>query len=233
MKKILSYLLFITPMLSFAQFNHKEAEVEFVSLLKKIKEKLPSSLKGYQVSTLIDGNKEATGNLQRNTTLTVDLDQKKLTLSIVDPPKKDGAVRKTGTLTTIVSLIDGKVWIEQKFARDAVGNWKLPVNIVGDTLQAPATEFQYFDMSPAAQEKRKNDLTYNLKQRTQDAGLSETAFTQYNFVFGVDSLNKALYMDREVLNVSNGDKNEAGNDALKKIQIRISVSALPQVDLED
>jgi len=233
MKKIIMYLLLTSPVFSHAQFVHSESEAQFLALLKVVKDNLPASLKGYQVATVVNGLKEASSNLERNTNLTVDLAAKKLSLTIVDPPRKDGAQRKSGNLTTEIFLVDGKVWIEQKFARDPVANWKLPVNVVGDTLQAPASEFRYADMSPAAVDTRKNDLTYNFKQRTIEAGLSETPSTQYNFVFAVDASNKALYMDREAVALTNGEKDDAGQAALKNIQARISVSALVQSDLED
>ncbi len=233
MKKNILYLLLMSPIFSYAQFVHTANEAQYVALLKKVKDNLPTTLKGYQVATLVNGLKEASANLERNTTLAVDLDAKKLSLTIVDPPKKDGAQRKSGNLTTELYLENGKAWIEQKFARDPVANWKLPVNVVGDTLQAPASEFRYFDMSPAALETRKNDLTYNFKQRTIEAGLSETAQTQYNFVFRFDSLNNSLSMDREAIALSSGEKDDAGQAALKNIQSRISVSAQLQSDLED
>lgn len=234
MKRIMMYLLLAAPAFSQAQvFVHSENEVQFVALLKRVKDNLPASLKGYQVATLVNGLKEASANLERTTSLAVDLDAKKLSLTIVDPPKKDGAQRKSGNLTTEVYLENGKVWIEQKFARDPVANWKLPVNVVGESLQAPASEFRYSDMSPAALETRKNDLTYNFKQRTIEAGLSETAATQYNFEFVLDTANKSLYMDRVAIALTSGEKDDAGQDALKNIQSRISVSALVQSDIED
>ncbi|MEZ4814343.1 MAG: hypothetical protein R3A80_03940 [Bdellovibrionota bacterium] len=201
-------------------------------MLQKVKANVPELMKGYQASTLVNGVKEASGSFERHSFLAVDIEAKRLELKVIDPPKKDGAQSKTGSLIANIYLKDGKVWVEQKFPNDPIGNWKMPVNVVGASLKGSASEFQYFNMSPQALEKRKNDLTYNLKLRTQEAGFSETPATQYNFVFGFDPETKGLYMDREILAVSTGEKNEQGLDALRNIQVRILLTSQVQSENE-
>lgn len=224
MKKILFFVTLLSPLFSYAQFNHEASEEAFVALLKKLSEQVPVALKGYQSSTLIDDAKLAAGNFSRNSTLTVDLAKKTATVRVVEPPKKEG-LKKGGTFTVEVYLENSKVFISQKFDRDAASNWTLPVNVVGDTLQAPSE-------TVAEVEKRKGDLVSQLRERAEAAGFSETPSTRFTLVFGLDSENKGVYMDRIVSGISSGEKDEDGKDDLKTVKLRISLTenAIPATE---
>ena len=204
-----------------------KAPEDFLTLLKKVKATVPSSLKGYQSSTLIGSRKEASANFSRNSRLAVDLEAKTLGLRVIDPPQKDGALRQSGSLSILVYLEGEEIWLKQSFDADPVANWKMPLLLRSDTLSATADKFQYFDMSPSGMLKRENDLTYNLKKRTAEAGFQETKATQYSFVFGIDDENKGLYFERQVSAVSSGEKDEKGDDQLLDLKVRISVTANP------
>jgi hypothetical protein len=210
-------------------FNHQVATEAFAALVAKVKANVPPELKGYQSMTLINGSVLAAGSLDRESTIKAETD--KITVTVIDAPKKDGARRRSGTLTIVVYLENGRAWVKQTLEADPVGNWKIPVNIVGDTLRAPAELFQYEKQDAASIATREKDLTYNLVKRTAEAGFSETENTEYNFAFGIDTENKGVYFDREVNNVTDGEVHQSkdkaidGTPELKNLKVRLSVTA--------
>lgn len=220
-----------------ASFKHQASGGKFLKLLEKVQKNVPNKLKGYLSQSIINGSVEALGNFDRPipSTLTIDLVGKKLSLRVIDPPKKDGARQRSGSFTfTAEEDNAGFVWVQLSPDVNGEPAWKLAVNVVGETLQGPSDSLNNLP-----------DQTYNLKAKAEDAGFKviENVNKEYDkkteflFTFGIDSILEGVYFDREVKNATAGevvevdpkdpDSNPAdnGKPIYVNLKVRISVTA--------